>query len=656
MSGEKITYIRVAMAAMSRLHGDDSKCREASDATFEGIGEGQKHRIMGIQRLRSVIVPIGGLELERQFGYCTWSSSGAEESVCEFPEENRRMSKCLSWTSVLPWMVIVLMVVASGCTARMGSNSDTVFHIDSISAPHPDGVFRIPLMTNPPDLDPILVSDTTSDGVASKIFNTLLDYDPDLNLEPCLAVSMPEISSDGTQYNFTIREGVKFSHGRTVTAQDFKYSLQRLASVRSKRSTLIEPILGAKAAIEAARSSSEDAPEIKGIEVIGDLQLRITLTKPHAPFIYHLAMVNTAVVPREKVEEYGHAFSRKPIGTGCFILEEWKEGTSLHLKANPGYFEGAPKLAGIYYRVIPEPLAQQEEYKAGNFEVLAVTQGVYPKWSRSNRANEVLSWPSLVVQYYGFNLEKEGSPYAGNSDSARKLREAINLSVDRKFLGEVLLEGRFFPANGILPPGILGHNADRPAYPLDLERARTLLAEAGYPEGQGLPSVDLWFNTQGDNAKIAQSVQEDLRKVGIPIGLKMLDWGAFIESTDSGEPPFFRLGWVADYPDPENFLAFLFHSKNKGPNGNVAFYGNPEVDALIDRSYAVTDMDERIKLLQQAESKILDDYPWLFLLFGRETILIKPYVKNFTPTGMCDDVQGNHVRWHLVQIDNVGAQ
>ena len=261
-----------------------------------------------------------------------------------------------------------------------------------------------------------------------------------------------------------------------------------------------------------------------------------------------------------------------------------------------------------------------------------------------------------MVQYYGFNLEKEGSPYAGNSDSARKLREAINLSVDRKFLGEVLLEGRFFPANGILPPGILGHNADRPAYPLDLERARTLLAEAGYPEGQGLPSVDLWFNTQGDNAKIAQSVQEDLRKVGIPIGLKMLDCGAFIESTDSGEPPFFRLGWVADYPDPENFLAFLFHSKNKGPNGNVAFYDNPEVDALIDRSYTITDMDERIRLLQQAESKILDDYPWLFLLFGRETILIKPYVKNFTPTGMCDDVQGNHVRWHLVQIDNVGAQ
>lgn len=543
-----------------------------------------------------------------------------------------------------------------GCTPNTGTETATTNQIKSVSAPHPDGIFRIPLMTNPPDLDPILVSDTTSDGVASKIFNTLLDYDPDLNLEPCLAAAMPVISDDGLQYDFTLREGVKFSHGRTVTATDFKYSLQRLASVRSKRSNLIEPILGAAEAIEAARSKSEDAPEIKGIEVLGDLQLRITLKKPYAPFIYHLAMVNTAVVPRELVEEHGHAFSRLPTGTGAFILDEWKEGTSLHLKANPDYFEGAPKISRIHYRVIPEPLAQLEEYKAGNFEVLNVTQGVYPRWMNSNRADEVMSWPSLVVQYYGFNLDKEGSPYAGNSESARKLREAVNLAVDRKFLGEVLLEGRFYAANGILPPGILGHDSSRPAFELDRERAQELLAEAGYPKGEGLPSVDLWFNTQGDNAKIAQVVQEDLKQAGIPIGLRMLDWGAFIEATDSGEPPFFRLGWVADYPDPENFLAFLFHSKNKGPNGNVSFYDNPQVDALIDRSYLITDMEERIDLLQQAERLILKDSPWLFLLFGRETILKKPYVRNFNPTGMCDDIQGNHVRWHLVELNNPGAQ
>ncbi len=562
------------------------------------------------------------------------------------------MSKITDWIRVANGSLLVVAIcLIAGCTGASNSTE-----IVSVSAPSPDGIFRVPLMTNPPDLDPILVSDTTSDGVASKIFNTLLDYDPQLELEPCLAESMPTISEDGTRYDFTIREGIRFSNGTAVTAADFKYSLQRLASVRSKRSNLIEPIVGAKNAIKDSRSNPQVSPEISGIEVLGERQLRITLNQAHAPFIYNLAMVNTAVVPRAVVEEVGDRFSRSPIGTGPFILEEWKEGVSLQLQANPDYFEGAPKLSGIHYRVIPEPLAQLEEYKAGNFDVLAVTQGIYPKWSKSNRANEVKSWPSLAVQYYGFNLEKEGSPYAGDSDSARKLREAVNLAVDRTFLGDVLLEGRFYPANGILPPGIRGHDASRPAYSHDPDGAKALLAEAGYPGGEGLKPVDLWFNTQGDNAKIAQAVQQDLKAVGIPIDLKMLDWGAFIEATDSGEPPFFRLGWVADYPDPENFLTFLFHSRNKGPNGNVSFYGDEKVDQLLDQSNLVTDMDTRIALLQEAEQRILADSPWLVLLFGRETVLLKPYVKNFNATGMCDDVQGNHVRWHLVELDTSSDQ
>lgn len=565
---------------------------------------------------------------------------------------SRIVSRIAHFKSVFVGMfcgaVLVSMV---GCTSQSSAPvKGGKLEIESIAAPSSENVFRIPLMTNPPDLDPILVSDTTSDGVASKIFNTLLDYNPQLELEPCLAVAMPTISEGGRVYEFELRKDVRFTNGRAVTAADIKYSIQRLASVRSKRSNLVGPIVGGKEAVDAARSNQIDSPEISGIEVVGDHSLKITLTEPYAPFIYNLAMVNTAAVPRESIEEFGDGFSRNPVGTGPFVLSEWKEGVSLKLTANPNYFEGAPKLSGIHYRVIPESLAQLEEYKAGNFEVLGVTQGIYPKWKNSNRANEVKIWPSLAVMYYGFNLEKAGSPYAGDSESARKLREAINLAVDRQFLGEILLEGRYYPANGILPPGILGHNSERPAFGKDIEKAKALLAQAGYPNGEGLPEVDLWFNTQGDNSKIAQAVQADLKKVGIPIGLKMLDWGAFIEATDSGEPSFFRLGWVADYPDAENFLAFLFHTKNKGSNGNVSFYGNPEVDQLIDNSYTETDSAKRMKLLQEAESKIIADSPWLFLLFGQETVLLKPYVKNFNPTGMCDDVQGNHVRWHLVEL------
>jgi len=550
---------------------------------------------------------------------------------------------------IWPVLLLCVLVVLCGCTAK---SADQVNVITSLDLPPADNVFRIPLLTNPPDLDPILVSDTTSDGIASKIFNTLVSYDQQLNLEPSVAVAMPEISADGLTYTFQLRSGIRFSNGREITAEDVKYSLQRLAGIRSKRSNLVEPIAGASEAIEMARKdSSLVSPEIKGIVASDPHTIQITLSKPYAPFIYHLAMVNTAVVPREAVERSGLRFSREPVGTGPFRLVEWKENNSLYLAANPDYFQGAPKLAGIRYRIIPEALTRLEEYKSGGLEITVVTQGVYPEWKNSNRVGDIRQWPSLAVQYYGFNLEKEGSPYAGMGDSARKLREAVNWAVDREFLGEVLLEGRFYPANGIIPPGVAGYDASRPAFQKDLERSSQLLFEAGYPGGDGLPPVDLWFNNQGDNSLIAQVIQEDLKKAGITIVLKQLDWGAFIEATDSGEPAFFRLGWVADYPDPENFLAFLFHSKNKGPNGNVSFYGRPEVDDLSDRSYSETDMGKRIALLQEASKLILSDSPWLFLLFGKETVLLKPYVKNYNPTGMCDDVAGNHVKWHLVEID-----
>ena len=561
--------------------------------------------------------------------------------------ETLHFQRLLQFTALL--LCPLLAGGMSGCTSQPPSSGPQ--EIQSVAAPSPENIFRIPLMTNPPDLDPILVSDTTSSGVATKLFTSLYDYTPELELEPCLAKEMPTISEDGRVYDIQLRDDVRFTNGRTVTAADMKYSIQRLASVRSKRTNLVEKIVGAKEVIAGASKSQEVSPEIPGIEVLGDHSLRITLIESSPPFVNKLAMVNTAAVPREVIEEIGDKFSRNPVGSGPFTLAEWKEGVSLKLTANQDYFEGAPKLAGIHYRVIPEPLAQLEEYKAGNFDILAATQGVYPKWKNSNRANEVLFWPSLAVQYYGFNLKKEGSPYAGYSDSARKLREAVNLAVDRKFLGEILLEGRSYPANGILPPGIFGHNSERPAFTQDVEKAKALLAEAGYPNGEGLPPVDLWFNTQGDNSKIAQAVQADLKKVGIEIGLKMLDWAAFIEATDAGEPPFFRLGWVASYPDAEYFLASLFHTKNQGSQGNVSFYSNPEVDKLIDDSYAETDPAKRVELLKQAESRIIADSPWLFLLFGQETVLLKPYVRNYNPTGMCDDVQGNYVRWHLVEID-----
>ncbi|MGE3165600.1 MAG: ABC transporter substrate-binding protein [Planctomycetota bacterium] len=521
---------------------------------------------------------------------------------------------------------------------------------NSVSKPPQDGYLRLPLLTNPPDLDPILISDTTSHGIGARIFNTLVAYDEQLALVPSLAETMPEVSPDGRVYTFTLRRGVKFHHGRELVAQDVKYSLSRLATTVSKRFNVIEPIFGA----EAARQSSLQGTftEITGIETPHPHRVVITLNKPYSTFLYLMAMTNAAVVPREVIEAKGDKFSRQPVGTGPFRLVEWRENDVLRLERFDDYFLGKPKLAGMALRVIQESLARQKEYEAGNLDLCDVTSGMYQRWKNSNRSEEVLEWPQLTVLYYGFNLEKDGSPYAGRQDErARKLRLAINYAVDREHLCNNVLEGRYTPANGILPPGTLGHDASRPVFKQDVAKARELLAEAGYPEGRGLPPVQLWLNSQGDNALIAQTVQQDLARVGIPIELKQLDWAAFIKATDAGEPAFFRLGWVADYPDPETFLFSLFHSSNKGPRGNVTFYDNPVVDELINQSYAETDPALRMGFLRQAEEQVLQDVPWLFLTFQKEVILRKPYVKNLHPSGMDDDVSLAFVPWHEVAIE-----
>lgn len=554
--------------------------------------------------------------------------------------------------------LFVLLLLAAACPrpqehADPGSGpvaTPTATTIDSVDAPPADGFLRIGLRANPPDLDPILISDTTSDGIASKIFDTLVAYDHELNLVPRLVEAMPEISEDGLIYTFTLRPGVKFHNGRELVSADVKYGLTRLATTRSKRFNLIQPIVGADEAAAAARAGGQ--PDVAGIEVVDDRVFRIRLVKPYAVFLYHLAMVCTAPVPREIVEARGDAFSREPVGTGPFELARWAENDHIRLIPFAGYHRGAPKLKGILHRIIPEAIARQEEYRAGNLELIDVVSGMYEKWRTSNHSRDVLEWPQIGIQYFGFNLEKAGSPYAGRDDEkARKLREAVNFAVDREHICKNVLEGRYIPANAVVPLGMPGHDASRPSFTKDPARVKQLLAEAGYPDGKGMPSVDLYFNTQGDYPRIAEAVQADLTEAGIPVTLKALDWAAHIDAADKGEPAFFRLGWVADYPDPENFLAPLFHSKNKGPQGNVSFYGNPAVDALIDESYVVTDQARRFELLHQAEDLILADSPWLFLFFQKEVVLLKPYVKEFEPTAMDDDVNASHLDWHLVEME-----
>ncbi|MFQ5655913.1 MAG: ABC transporter substrate-binding protein [Candidatus Methylomirabilales bacterium] len=484
--------------------------------------------------------------------------------------------------------------------------------------PSRGGTYRYTLgPSDPPSLDPVHITDTVSHAVASELFDGLVTFDHTLAIRPAIARSWT-VSKEGRKYTFHLRPGVRFHNGRTVTAEDFRYSFERLLDpkTRSERTWILEKLGGAR------KFMAGKSPGVSGIKVLGPLELQLTLERPFAPFLALLAYPAASVVPREAVERWGRRFSSHPIGTGPFRFVEWRHDDRVVLEANPEYFQGAPYLDRIVFRVIPDEMTRFQEFRAGNLEHTDIPTGLFRVIQREPSVRSMLvSGPSLGVNALQFNLAKR--PFREN----RKVRQAFNYAVDKKAIANVILEGRVLPARSILPPGMLGHNPNLRGYPYNREKARQLLAEAGYKEGRGLPSLTLYYNTGLVNRKIAEFVQGALRGIGVTVELRELDWPAYLNLVDGGEAQFFRLGWLADYPDPENFLTVLFHSRNIGSKGNLSRYANPKVDALLDRADQSMDSDERARLYQEAEKIILADAPWIFLHYYSTDVLIQPWVK-----------------------------
>ncbi|MFQ5988304.1 MAG: ABC transporter substrate-binding protein [Candidatus Methylomirabilales bacterium] len=471
--------------------------------------------------------------------------------------------------------------------------------------------------SDPPSLDPVHITDTVSHAVASELFDGLVTFDRDLKIRPAIARRW-DISEDGRTYTFELRRDVRFHNGRTVTAEDFRYSFEHLLNpaTRSERTWILEKLLGAQ------KFMAGKASTVRGIQVLGPHTLRLTLERPFAPFLALLAYPAASVVPREVVERWGRQFSSHPVGTGPFRFREWRHDDRVVVEANRDYFQGVPYLDRIVFRVIPDAMTRFQEFRAGNLEHTDIPTGLFRVTLNDPSLRQMLtSRPSLGINAVQFNLERP--PFRGN----RILRQAFNYAVDKAAIAKVVLEGRVLPARSILPPGIVGHDSELRAYPYNREKAKRLLAEAGYKGGRGLPAITLYYNTGLVNRKIAEFMQGSLREIGVAIELREMDWPAYLNLVDRGEVQLFRLGWLADYPDPENFLTVLFHSRNIGSKGNLSRYANPQVDVLLDRGDESMDPAERVRLYQEAEQIILADAPWIFLHYYSTDVLIQPWVK-----------------------------
>lgn len=484
--------------------------------------------------------------------------------------------------------------------------------------------YRRPLGNEPSTLDPARINDTYGRSVAQQLFNGLVQFDQTLTLAPALA-QFWKSSRDGLTWTFTIRKGVRFHHGREVTADDVVYSLTRILDprLRSGAADLFLDIVGAQDFRDGR------AKTVRGLVALDPHTVQILLKEAQRPFVQVLAVGQAKIVPRDVVEQQGDAFGTRPVGTGPFKLSHWERGKEIALTANRDYYDGPPKLSRIVYRVFPGDTmdAMYEEFRKGALEDTPIPTRDY-RTNVGTKTYLYIKRPIFGVRFYGLNARIKPL-------DDRRVRQALIHAIDRDGLIEEIFFGRYTPAHGILPPGTLGFNPGLEGYAFDPGRARELLARAGYPEGRGLPPLTIWSSVKPDSVvQEHERIKRYLAAVGVRVDVQYLtDWPAFSRRLNEGTSPIFLYAWFADVPDPENFLPRLFHSKS---SRNFFGYANSTVDGLFARASGESDPQRRVDLYRRAEKLILDDAPVIPSLHYTYERLFQPYVRNVEVNGLGD--------------------
>ncbi len=486
------------------------------------------------------------------------------------------------------------------------------------------GTYRRPLENAPGTLDPARINDIFARTIAQQIYDGLLQYDESLGIRPAIAQSWKS-SRDGKTWTFPLRERVKFHHGREVTAQDFVYSFTRL----------LDPKLKSAAAqfflrIEGAKEFAEGRVKtVKGLQALDRYTLRITLTEASSPFISLLAIGYAKVIPQEVLERLGDAFDLQPVGTGPFKAVKVDRNKEVILEANLEYFGGRPYLDRIEYKIFPGEAKEEMflQFEKGELEDSPVLTKILPSVIKNDRYQFVRR-PIMGIRFLGFN-----TTWKPLSDP--KVRQAINYAVDRDWIAREIYQERYNPAGGILPPGTYSYDPKLHAYPYDPEKARRLLAEAGYPDGKGLPAITIWSAAKSEDAVAElEAIARLLTAVGIRVEVQYnTNWPGYKRDVYDGKLPVFRYSWYGMTPDPENFLYRLFHSQSVD---NFTHLHNPAIDGLLLRAAAEPDPIRRVNLFREAERQILAEAPILLLGYYSYERVFQSYVKGIKVSAFGD--------------------
>ncbi|GHC33542.1 peptide ABC transporter substrate-binding protein [Aidingimonas halophila] len=476
---------------------------------------------------------------------------------------------------------------------------------------------RIAIMGEPASLDPHKISGTWENDVVGDLFEGLVTEAADGERIPGVAESW-EISDDGTEYTFELRDDARWSDGEVVTAEDFVYAFQRILNpaTAADYAYLLYPVKNAETVYEG-----DADPETLGIEAVDDHTLKITLERSTPYFLDQLSHYTAYPVPKHVVEEHGDDWSRADhmVSNGPFKLERWRSQTRIEVSRND-QFHDADEVAldEVVYFPIEERTTALNRFRADEIDVARDFPTQQYDWLQENLPDATTTAPFLGIYYYTLNT-RDGHPTADP-----RVREALSLAVRREVITNQILGTGEEPAYSFVPPGVNRYDAPQSSM-ADMSqeermaRAKELLAEAGYGPDDPL-ELNLRYNTSEDHRKVAIAIGAMWEPLGVEVELNNSEVAVHYEDMRQGDFDVGRAGWIGDYNDAQNFLSLL----ETGVANNYGAYSNEKFDALMDQASETQDLDERADIMAEAEKLALDETATLPIYYYVSRNLVNP--------------------------------
>ena len=487
-------------------------------------------------------------------------------------------------------------------------------------------------------LDPADVTDGESIQRMDNIFEGLVEYKTgSTKIQPCLATSW-EASADGKEITFKLRRGVKFHDGTDFNADAVVFSFARQYDAN-----------------HWAHEYGEWAywymfSDVDKMVKIDDYTVKLVLKRINASIMVSLAMFTANIVSPTNAEKWGADAFKHPAGTGPFEFVEWVKDDHITLEANDNYWRERPKLDRLIFRVIPDPSARLMALEVGEVHGIEYPDPAHFDKIRANADLKLLTEPGMNVGYMAMNTGYGYKDANGNSvrDSdepwvktpgyfepltKKEVRQAINYAIDKKSIVDDLYMGTAIVAKNGMPPFMLGYNDDIEDYPYDPEKAKRLLAEGGYPDGF---EVTLYVMPVSrpymfDPPKIGEAIQSYLAAVGITVNFYQVDWGTYLEETDTGNHQMCLLGWTGDNGDPDNFMNVLYapNACSLGTAMNFGFYNDEGAQFLLSQALQTYDVKKRAEYYRIVQQMLHEAAPFVYLAHSNQTVVFRKSVQGY---------------------------